>query len=404
MLILVINAGSSSIKYQLLNMESTTVVAKGLVERIGSRGSTLTHKYLKGDKTEKVEVEQDFPSHVEGMKTIVDLLTDEKIGVIKDPSEVTAVGHRVVQGESVKAPVLVTKEIKDFIRNISPLAPLHNPANLLGIEVAEQFFKDIPQVVVFDTSFHQTMPPKAFRYAIPDKFYYDYKIRVYGAHGTSHKYVRSQSVKHLNNPEARIITIHLGNGSSVTAINKKGESVDTSMGFTPLNGLVMGTRSGDIDPSVLFYMVRECGVKFEELDNLLNKQSGMLALTGKSDARDVGEMHKEGDSKAILCLDLYSYRVKKYIGAYMAALNGAEAIVFTAGIGENYYQLRSLICKDLEFFGIKLDEVKNKELNSPDQVVEIQASDSKVKILIVPTNEELEIANDTVKLIQENGY
>lgn len=402
MLILIINAGSSSIKYQLLNMNSNALIAKGLIERIGIEGGKVIHKYFKNDNLEKVEINQNFLSHIEGMRVIVNLLTDSKIGVIKDVSEVDAIGHRVVQGESVSHPVLITKEIKEFIRKISPLAPLHNPANLLGIEVAEQLFKNVPQVAVFDTSFHQSMPAKAFRYAIPNEFYINHKIRVYGAHGTSHKYVREQAANYLGNKNVKTISLHLGNGASITAINQKGESIDTSMGFTPLNGLVMGTRSGDIDPSALFYMVRECGVNFEDLDDLLNKKSGMLGMTGKSDARDVEQLSYEGDKNAVLCLDLYSYRVKKYIGAYMAALNGAEAIIFTAGIGENDCNLRYLICKDLDFLGIKLDKEKNEKFNSPDRVVEIQSEDSKIKILIIPTNEELAIAQETLKIITKH--
>lgn len=402
MLILIINAGSSSIKYQLLNMNSNALIAKGLIERIGIEGGKVIHKYFKNDNLEKVEINQNFLSHIEGMRVIVNLLTDSKIGVIKDVSEVDAIGHRVVQGESVSHPVLITKEIKEFIRKISPLAPLHNPANLLGIEVAEQLFKNVPQVAVFDTSFHQSMPAKAFRYAIPNEFYINHKIRVYGAHGTSHKYVREQAVNYLKNKNVKTISLHLGNGASITAINQNGESIDTSMGFTPLNGLVMGTRSGDIDPSALFYMVRECGVNFEDLDDLLNKKSGMLGMTGKSDARDVEQLSYEGDKNAVLCLDLYSYRVKKYIGAYMAALNGAEAIIFTAGIGENDCNLRYLICKDLDFLGIKLDKEKNEKFNSPDKVVEIQSEDSKIKILIIPTNEELAIAQETLKIIAKH--
>lgn len=402
MLILVINAGSSSIKYQLLNMDSNSVIAKGLVERIGTTGGIITHRYLKNGVSDKKQIHQEFPTHVEGMKLIVELLTAKDFGVISDPSDIKGVGHRIVQGGGkFNIPVLITDEVKSEIKEMSALAPLHNPANLLGIEVAQKFFPNIPQVAVFDTAFHLTMPPKAYRYAIPNNFYTEYKIRSYGAHGTSHKYVRRQAVNHLNNQKAKIITIHLGNGSSITAINEKGESIDTSMGFTPLNGLVMGTRSGDIDPSVLFYMVRECGIKFEELDDLLNKKSGMLGLTGKSDARDVDEMYLKGDQNAILCLDLYSYRVKKYIGAYIAALNGVDAIVFTAGIGENDAQLRSLICKDLDYLGIKLDENKNVELSGPDTIEEIQASESKVKIMIIPTNEELEIANDTLNILKE---
>lgn len=402
MLILIINAGSSSIKYQLLNMNSNALIAKGLIERIGIEGGKVIHKYYKNDNLEKVEINQNFLSHIEGMRVIVNLLTDSKIGVIKDVSEVDAIGHRVVQGESVSHPVLITKEIKEFIRKISPLAPLHNPANLLGIEVAEQLFKNVPQVAVFDTSFHQSMPAKAFRYAIPNEFYINHKIRVYGAHGTSHKYVREQAANYLKNKNVKTISLHLGNGASITAINQNGESIDTYMGFTPLNGLVMGTRSGDIDPSALFYMVRECGVNFEDLDDLLNKKSGMLGMTGKSDARDVEQLSYEGDKNAVLCLDLYSYRVKKYIGAYMAALNGAEAIIFTAGIGENDCNLRYLICKDLDFLGIKLDKEKNEKFNSPDKVVEIQSEDSKIKILIIPTNEELAIAQETLKIIAKH--
>ncbi|TWP23400.1 acetate kinase [Apibacter muscae] len=402
MLILVINAGSSSIKYQLLNMETTTVVSKGLVERIGTTGGQLTHRYLNGNSLEKKTINQEFPDHTGGMKLIIDLLTDTEIGVIKSLSEINAVGHRIVQGGGdFNAPVLITDEVKKKIEEMNPLAPLHNPANLLGIEVAQQFFPNIPQVAVFDTAFHQTMPPRAYRYAIPEKFYTENKIRSYGAHGTSHKYVREQAAKYLNNEHAKVITIHLGNGSSITAINEKGESIDTSMGFTPLNGLVMGTRCGDIDPSVLIYMVRECGVKFEELDDLLNKKSGMLGMTGHSDARDIENLYKAGDEKATLCLDLYSYRVKKYIGAYMAALNGADAIVFTAGIGENDFQLRSLICKNMDYLGIQMDDSKNKEYNSPDEIKEVQSSDSKLKILLIPTNEELEIANNTLEIISK---
>ncbi|TWP26078.1 acetate kinase [Apibacter muscae] len=402
MLILVINAGSSSIKYQLLNMETTIVVSKGLVERIGTTGGQLTHRYLNGNSLEKKTINQEFPDHTGGMKLIIDLLTDTEIGVIKSLSEINAVGHRIVQGGGdFNAPVLITDEVKKKIEEMNPLAPLHNPANLLGIEVAQQFFPYIPQVAVFDTAFHQTMPPRAYRYAIPEKFYTENKIRSYGAHGTSHKYVREQAAKYLNNEHAKVITIHLGNGSSITAINEKGESIDTSMGFTPLNGLVMGTRCGDIDPSVLIYMVRECGVKFEELDDLLNKKSGMLGMTGHSDARDIENLYKAGDEKATLCLDLYSYRVKKYIGAYMAALNGADAIVFTAGIGENDFQLRSLICKNMDYLGIQMDDSKNKEYNSPDEIKEVQSSDSKLKILLIPTNEELEIANNTLEIISK---
>ncbi|MGM5629782.1 acetate kinase [Apibacter raozihei] len=399
MLILVINAGSSSIKYQLLEMNSSVVISKGLVERIGTTGGTITHRFLKDNVLEKKVIKQEFPTHVEGMKLIVELLTDKEIGVINDPSEIKAVGHRVVQGGEFSIPTLISDEVKNEIKAMSPLAPLHNPANLLGIEVSQQFFPDTPQVAVFDTAFHQTMPPKAYRYAIPANFYTDHKIRAYGAHGTSHKYVRAQAASYLKNNNAKVITVHLGNGSSITAVDEHGHSIDTSMGFTPLSGLVMGTRSGDIDPSVLFYMVRECGVKFEDLDTLLNKNSGMLGMTGKSDARDVEVAYYNGDPDSVLCLDLYAYRVKKYIGSYLAALNGADAIVFTAGIGENDFNLRSLICRDLDFFGIKLDEDKNKNLNSPDDVVEVQTNDSKIKILVIPTNEELEIANEALKFI-----
>jgi acetate kinase len=395
--IFVVNSGSSSIKYQLFKMPDKKPICTGLLERIGLEGSTITHKVFK-DETEKViKKTLDLASHEAGLKEVAHLLADKECGVIKDPGQINVVGHRVVHGgESFAATVIVTDEVKDEIRKLFALAPLHNPANLMGIEVAEKIFTKATQVAVFDTAFHQTMPEKAFRYAIPQSFYKDLGIRIYGFHGTSHKYVSEQATKYLQKPHAKIISIHLGNGCSMAAING-GRSIDTSMGFGPLSGLIMGTRSGDIDPSVIFHLVDELGYDLNSVKALLNKQSGMQGLTGFSDMRDISKAIAEGDKEAEMAYAMYTYRIKKYIGSYAAILNGLDAIVFTAGVGENDANIRMRVCTNMEFLGIDLDEGMNK-LRAPG-LREISTDQSKVKILIVPTNEELEIAEQCYGLL-----
>jgi acetate kinase len=336
-----------------------------------------------------------FPDHEEGLKEVGRLLTDPEIGVIKDPGEIDAVGHRVVHGgESFGATTIITKEVKEEIKKLFPLAPLHNPANYLGIEVAEKIFSKAKQVAVFDTAFHQTLPEKAFRYAIPKSFYTDHHIRAYGFHGTSHKYVSETAMEYLKNSAAKLITIHLGNGCSMTAV-KNGKSVDTSMGFAPLNGLIMGTRSGDIDPSIIFHLIDQFAYEPEQVNTLLNKKSGMLGLTGFSDMRDIDNAVQQGNKDADLALDMYAYRIKKYIGSYAAVLNGLDAIVFTGGVGENHVNTRHRVCSQMEFLGIHLDEEKNK-LQSK-SVREINTDDSPVKILIVPQTKSLRSRNNAMR-------
>jgi acetate kinase len=326
------------------------------------------------------------------------LLTDKEIGVIKDPEEIDAVGHRVVHGgESFAQTTIITNEVKEQIKKLFQLAPLHNPANYQGIEVAEKIFTTAIQVAVFDTAFHQTLPARAYRYAISKTFYTDMGIRAYGFHGTSHKYVTEQAISYLNNPKAKLITIHLGNGCSMAAVDA-GRSVDTTMGFGPLSGLIMGTRSGDIDPSIIFYLVNQRGYDVEQVNAILNKRSGMLGLTGFSDMRDVIEAIEEGNEKAKLAYEMYAYRIKKYIGSYAAVLNGLDAIVFTAGVGENDSSIRQLICTELEFLGINIDAEKNKLQSKENR--EINTSNSAVKVLVIPTNEELEIVKQCFKLLK----
>ncbi len=402
MQILVINAGSSSMKYQLIETDDKTVLAKGLAERIGIAGSRVKHQFTKNGITAEKVVEQDLPDHNVAFEIITQLLTDKENAVIASPEAITAVGHRIVHGgEKFSDTQVITSEVKDTIRALIPLAPLHNPANLIGVEAAEKFFPNAVQVAVFDTAFHQTLPEHAFRYAIPEKFYTEDKIRVYGFHGTSHKYVYNEAKKYLKNDKLKAITIHLGNGSSMAAIDENGHSVDTSLGFGPLCGLVMGTRSGDIDPSVIFHMIEELNMPLEKIKNVLNKESGMLGLAGSSDARDVAARYHEGDRNAALTFEMYGYRIRKYIGAYMAALNGVDALIFTAGLGENSVLTRSYACKNLNGLGIELDEQLNVEKNHADAPVEIQTVNSKVKILIVPTNEEWQIAKEVSELVKK---
>jgi len=392
MKIVIINSGSSSIKYQLIDMPTKEVICSGMIDRIGLETSNLTYKTNKDSLEEILPI----PNHKVGLEKISKLLMDESVGVIKSTQEIEAVGHRVVHGgANFSNTVLITEEIKEKIKQLFELAPLHNPANLEGIIVAEEVFSSAKQVAVFDTAFHQTMPEVAYRYAIPNYLLTENKIRAYGFHGTSHKYVSEKAIDFLEK-SSKIITIHLGNGCSITAV-KDGKSIDHSMGFGPMNGLIMGTRSGDIDQSVIFYMVNTLGYQLSEVNTVLQKQSGMLGLTGHSDLRDIQANAEKGDTNCRLALDMNVYRIKKYIGSYAAVLNGIDAVIFTAGIGENSAYIRKAVCADMEFLGLELDETKNEIRSSA--IREINKSDSKTKILVVPTNEELEIANQVYDLI-----
>jgi acetate kinase len=392
MKIVIINSGSSSIKYQLIDMPRNEVICSGMIDRIGLERSNLSYE------TQNVKVEKILPiaSHKIGLEKIAQLLMDEKNGVIKSTKEIEAVGHRVVHGgASFTNTVIINDEVKEKIKELFVLAPLHNPANLEGIIVAEAIFKNATQIAVFDTAFHQTIPVVAHKYAIPNKLLVENNIRVYGFHGTSHKYVSERARDYLEN-SSKIITIHLGNGCSMTAI-KDGESIDHSLGFAPSNGLIMGTRSGDIDHSIVFNMVNTLGYTLDAVNSLLLKESGMLGLTGFSDLRDIEANAENGNAECQLALDMNAYRIKKYIGSYAAVLNGLDAIVFTAGIGENSSYIRKLVCTDMDYFGIKLDNEKN-EVRSK-EIREINARDSKTKILVIPTNEEFEIANQVYELL-----
>lgn len=396
--ILVINTGSSSIKYQLFRMPSQDPVCTGLVERIGLGDSMITHTIFREGQEAQVRETLEINNHEAGLREVNRLLTDSAIGVISDPAEIQAVGHRVVHGgEDFAATTVITAEVKEKIRELFSLAPLHNPANYLGIQVAEKIFSAATQVAVFDTAFHQGMPEKAFRYAIPKKLYTEQKIRAYGFHGTSHKYVSRKAMDYLGKEDAKLITIHLGNGCSMAAVDA-GRSVDTSMGFGPLSGLVMGTRSGDIDGSVIFHMLNEQGYSPAEVSEILNKQSGLKGLGGSSDMRDITTAAESGDTDARMALDIYCYRIKKYIGAYTAVLNGLDALVFTAGVGENAALVRQLACSGLEYLGISLDTAKN-QLRSRD-IRDISVESGHVKILVIPTNEELEIVNQCWQLLR----
>lgn len=390
MKIVILNSGSSSIKYQLIEIPSQTVICSGMIDRIGLDNSNLSYSTQKNQVEETIAV----PDHTIGLEKIAALLLDEKVGVIKSTSEIQAVGHRVVHGGSdFSDTVVITDEVKDKIKQLFDLAPLHNPANLEGITVAETIFSSAKQVAVFDTAFHQTIPVVAHKYAIPNSFLTDNKIRVYGFHGTSHKYVSEKAIDYLqqhNCTASKIITIHLGNGCSMTAI-QDGKSIDHTLGFGPMNGLIMGTRSGDIDQSVIFYLVNTLGFTLDKVNTLLQKESGMFGLTGFSDLRDIEANAEKGDENCQLALAMNAYRIKKYIGSYAAVLNGLDAIVFTAGIGENSSLMRKLVCTDMDYFGLVLDTEKN-EIRSK-EIREINLANAKTKILVIPTNEELEIAN-----------
>jgi len=391
--ILIINSGSSSIKFQLIKMPSEELICSGLVERIGDKDAILNYK------TNNIDLEQshDIPNHKKGLQIIVDLLLDSENGVIGNIKDIQTVGHRVVHGgNSYSNTALITPEVKQKIQQYAPLAPLHNPSNLEGILVAEEYFPFAKQFAVFDTAFHQSIPEKASRYAIPNHFYKEQNIQVYGFHGTSHKYVSEKAIEYLQLERSKIISIHLGNGCSITAI-KNGKSIDHSMGFAPANGLIMGSRSGDVDHSIIFYLVKSLGYSLKEVNDLLTKKSGMLGLTGFSDLRDIEKEAAKGNSDCILALEMNAYRIKKFIGTYVSVMNGLDAIIFTAGIGENSSLVRKLVCRDMDFFGIDLDETKNEERSR--ELREINSSVSKVKILVVPTNEELEIAKQVFGLL-----
>jgi len=392
--ILIINSGSSSLKYQIIEMPSEKLVCKGLIERIGQETSKFEYSPENG---EEVEITKAIKNHKEGLSLLVSYLLDNKIGVLSSTSDLKAIGHRVVHGgDSFTKTRIVDADVKQGIRDIFSLAPLHNPANLLGIEVCEELFPTATQIAVFDTAFHQTMPPVAYKYALPKELTEDKKIRVYGFHGTSHKYVSEKASEFLGSTQTKLITLHIGNGASVSAI-QNGLCVDHSMGFSPTTGLAMGTRTGDIDPAVIIHLIQNLGYSVQEASNLINKQSGMLGMTGYSDFRDLVTQSKQGNKDCTEALALYAYRVKKYIGAYTAAMNGLDAIVFTAGAGENSVEFRELICKEMEYLGIELD----KDLNNqrPKTTTLISGNDAKVKLLIIPTNEELEIAKQSYTLL-----
>ncbi|MUG65050.1 MULTISPECIES: acetate/propionate family kinase [Paenibacillus] len=396
--ILVINAGSSSLKYQLYNMSDESVLAKGLVERIGMDSSILTHKPT--GKQEVTEVSE-ILEHTTAIRKVLGMLTDAEHGVISTIHDIQAVGHRVVHGgESFKESALVNSEAKSEIRRLFDLAPLHNPASMMGIQAAETNMPGIPQVVVFDTAFHQTMPEKSYLYAIPRVLYNKYKVRRYGAHGTSHAYVSQAAAEFLNRPieDLKIITCHIGNGASLTAV-QGGKSVDTSMGMTPLEGLMMGTRSGDLDPAIVPYVMNKEELTVNEVNSMLNKHSGLLAISGvSSDMREITEGMEKGEPNSTLAFDMYEYRLRKYIGSYAAAMNGVDVIVFTAGVGENSIVLRQRVLEQLTYLGVELDEELNK-IRSGDPR-RISTANSKVEVLVIPTNEELVIARDTHRIVQ----
>lgn len=396
MKILVVNAGSSSIKYQLFDMDSKLSVASGIVERIGLEEGNIKHKTLKNGKEHRTVQNFHIPNHTVGLNRVAELLTDKEMGVISNPNEITAVGHRLVHGgETFTKTVKINSKVKAKIKELIPLAPLHNPANLTGVEVAEKVFPRAVQIGVFDTAFHQTMPEIAYRYAIPEELYEKMGIRKYGFHGTSHKYVAEKAAEYLQKDNLKIITIHLGNGASMAAV-KNGKCIDTTMGLGPLAGLVMGTRTGDIDPSVIFYLANQ-GYSIEKISKILNKRSGIKGITGETDMRDLEDKYLKGDKKAILAYEIYAYRIKQYIGNHAAVMNGLDALVFTAGIGENDAIARKLACTNLSFLGIEIDEAENAKRSN--KIREINSKKSAVKILVIPTNEELEIANQAFMLL-----
>ena len=398
MKVLVINAGSSSLKFQLIDMDNEQVIAKGICEEIGGK-SGFKYK-VPGREDYKAAVA--MPTHAEALQIVLDTLVDEKMGVIKSVAEIGAVGHRVVHGgEKFASSVLVTDEVKEIIAECADLAPLHNPANLNGIVVCEKLM-GVPQVAVFDTSFHQTMPACAYMYALPYEYYEKYKIRRYGFHGTSHRYVSERAAAMLGKSasECNVVTCHLGNGASFAAV-KGGKCYDTSMGVTPLEGIMMGTRSGNIDPAIIPYLMRKGELTTaDDIDKMMNKKSGMLGISGKtSDNQEIGHLAEAGDERAILCEKMYSHQIAKNVGSYIACMGGADAIVFTGGIGENAGKYRADLCEKLGYMGIKLDPEKNKVRG---EEIEISTPDSPIKVLVIPTNEELVIARDTLAIVNAN--
>jgi acetate kinase len=397
--VLVINSGSSSIKYQLFNMHDGAVLVSGAVESIGEAQGLHRHRLHKGGDITESHYELCIADHREGLSRIGTLLRES--GAVTELSELFAIGHRVVHGgESFREPALITETVVEQIRDMNPLAPLHNSANVMGIEVALQQAPDVPQVAVFDTAFHQSIPAHAYRYALPEALYTDQHVRRYGFHGTSHAYVAKQAATMLGKPltSLKLITLHLGNGASAAAI-AQGQSVDTSMGMTPLEGLIMGTRCGDLDPAIHFYLARTTGLDNDQIESLLNKQSGLKGICGANDMREVHRLAEAGDAQARLALDMYCYRIKKYIGAYYAALGGLDAVVFTGGIGENDAWVREHCCAGLEALGIALDTRKNASAGGG--AFDIHSEMSRVSLLVVPTNEELEIARQAVRCIQQ---
>ena len=399
MKIIVLNCGSSSIKYQLFNMKTEEVLAKGVAEKIGLHGSFIKHEMQDG---QKVKVEGEMLDHQQGIEYILGILKSQKYGCIKDFDEIDAVGHRVVHGgEAFKGSVLITREVIAKMEECIDLAPLHNPPNLKGISAMTNLLPEVPQVGTFDTAYHQTMPAKAYMYAIPYSLYTKHGIRRYGFHGSSHRFVASQAAKMMGKEmkDLKLITCHLGNGASIAAI-QGGMSVDTSMGLTPVEGLIMGTRTGDLDLGVLIYIMQKEGIDSHTANTLINKHSGMLGITGvSSDMREIEDAQAEGNERAILGLEMYHYRIRKYIGSYAAAMGGVDGIVFTGGVGENGPETREEVCKELEFMGLDFDPVKNEGLRGKKEF--ISKEDSRVKVMVIPTNEELVIATDTMELVKK---
>jgi acetate kinase len=400
MRVLVINSGSSSLKYQILGMEDETLLCKGIVEKIGLEDSKVEQKCCGKEIEKNVEVKD----HEEALKVVIDLITDEEYGCLKSIKEIQAVGHRVVHGgEDFASSVMIDDDVIKALENNSNLAPLHNPANITGIKAAEKLLPGVPQVGVFDTAFHQTMPEKAFMYPIPYEMYKKYKIRRYGFHGTSHRYVCKRAGELLNKRkrDLKIVSAHIGNGASIAAI-EHAKVIDTSMGLTPLEGLVMGTRSGDIDPAIPLFLMRN-GYSEHDVDEMLNKKSGVFGLSDyvSSDMRDIRKARDEGNKLAAMALDVYIYRMAKYIGAYATAMKGIDVLIFTAGVAENTTEIRKRVCEYLTVFGVEIDDSKNEDLNGGEGI--ISTKDSKVTVMIVPTNEELMIARDTKKIVDENN-
>lgn len=397
MKILVLNCGSSSIKYALYDMDSKSIMTSGGAERVGLDGAFVKVKLANG---EKKTIMHDIPEHTEGVKFIFSLLTDPEIGVIKDLKEIDAVGHRMVHGgEKFNKSVLLTDEVLKTFEECSDLAPLHNPANLKGVRAVQELMPGLPQVGVFDTAFHQTMPKEAYMYAIPYELYEKYGVRRYGFHGTSHRYVSQRVCEYLGVKAEgkKIITCHIGNGGSIAAV-KDGKCVDTSMGLTPLEGLMMGTRSGDIDGGAVTFIEKKLGLDADGMSNLLNKKSGLLGVSGiSSDMREIFQANQDGNERAKLAFDMYCYRVRKYVGSYAAAMNGCDIIVFTAGVGENQADMRESVCNGLSFMGVEIDTEKNKTIHGEEAV--ISTPNSKVTVVVVPTDEELMIASDTLALL-----